>query len=43
MRASRHSVAAMRGRLARVAAAEAFVQHRGHAYPKDDLLAEMFC
>ena len=25
-----------------VAAAEAFVQHRGHAYPKDDLLAELF-
>lgn len=36
----RHS--AMRGRLAGVPAAEAFVQHRGHAYPKNDLLAEMF-
>ena len=34
--------AAMRGRLAGVPAAEAFVQHRGHAYPKDDLLAAMF-
>lgn len=34
--------AAMRGSLAGVPAAEAFVQHRGHAYPKDDLLAAMF-
>lgn len=34
--------AAMRGREAGVAAAEAFVQHLGHAYPKSDLLAEMF-
>ena len=34
--------AAMRGREAGVAAAEAFVQHRGHAYPKNDLLAELF-
>ena len=34
--------AAMRGRSAGVTAAEAFVQHRGHAYPKDDLLAELF-
>jgi len=33
---------AMRGRRAGVPAAEAFVQHRGHPYPKDDLLAEMF-
>ncbi len=33
--------AALRGRQIGVAAAEAFVQHRGHAYPKDDLLAEM--
>ncbi len=33
--------AAMRGRQIGVAAAEAFVQHRGHAYPKDDWLAEM--
>ena len=23
-------------------AAEAFVQHRGHAYPRNDLLAELF-
>ncbi|MCR4411049.1 MAG: PIG-L family deacetylase [Thermoguttaceae bacterium] len=34
--------AAMRGRQIGVAAAEAFVQHRGHAYPKNDLLAELF-
>ena len=34
--------AAMRGQQAGVAAAEAFVQHRGHAYPRDDLLAAMF-
>ncbi len=34
--------AALRGRQAGVTAAEAFVQHRGHAYPKDDLLATMF-
>ena len=32
---------AMRGREAGVAAAEAFVQHRGHAYPRDDLLQAM--
>jgi len=34
--------AAMRGKQGGVKAAEAFVQHRGHAYPKNDLLAEMF-
>jgi LmbE family N-acetylglucosaminyl deacetylase len=34
--------AAMRGRDLGVAAAEAFVQHLGHAYPKNDLLAELF-
>jgi len=34
--------AALRGSQAGVAAAEAFVQHRGHAYPKEDLLAAMF-
>jgi len=34
--------AALRGRQAGVAAAEAFVQHRGHAYPKEDLLAALF-
>ena len=34
--------AALRGRQAGVAAAEAFIQHRGHAYPRDDLLAAMF-
>jgi LmbE family N-acetylglucosaminyl deacetylase len=33
--------AAMRGRQAGVAAAEAFVQHRGHAYPRNDLLKEL--
>jgi LmbE family N-acetylglucosaminyl deacetylase len=33
---------AMRGKQAGVAAAEAFVQHRGHAYPRDDLLQSMF-
>jgi len=33
---------AARGELAGTAAAEAFVQHRGHAYPRDDLLAERF-
>lgn len=36
----RHSE--MRGRQVGAAAAEAFVQHRGHAYPKNDLLTEMF-
>jgi LmbE family N-acetylglucosaminyl deacetylase len=35
-------LAAMRGHEAGVAAAEAFVQHRGHAYPGDDLLVELF-
>ena len=34
--------AAMRGRQSGVAAAEAFVQHRSHAYPRDDLLAKLF-
>lgn len=34
--------AAMRGKDIGVAAAEAFVQHRGHAYPKNDMLSEMF-
>jgi LmbE family N-acetylglucosaminyl deacetylase len=34
--------AAMRGRQAGWPAAEAFVQHRGHAYPRDDLLQAMF-
>jgi LmbE family N-acetylglucosaminyl deacetylase len=36
----RHAEA--RGREAGVAAAEAFVQHRGHSYPASDLLAELF-
>ena len=31
-----------RGRLAGCAYAEAFVQHRGHAYPQNDLLHELF-
>lgn len=30
-----------RGKLIGVSAAEAFVQHRGHAYPETDLLAEL--
>jgi len=33
---------AMRGKLLGVAAAEAFVQHRGHAYPREDILAKLF-
>ena len=33
--------ATMRGREIGVQAAEAFVQHRGHAYPQDDILAEL--
>ena len=36
----RHDAA--RGGQAGVAFAEAFVQHRGHAYPADDLLAALF-
>ncbi len=34
--------ARMRGQQAGVAGAEAFIQHRGHAYPRNDLLAELF-
>lgn len=34
--------AALRGQQIGVAAAEAFVQHRGHAYPREDVLAAMF-
>ena len=34
--------AQMRGKLIGTAAAESFVQHRGHAYPADDLLAKLF-
>jgi LmbE family N-acetylglucosaminyl deacetylase len=34
--------AAARGRLINRPYAEAFVQHRGHAYPRDDLLATLF-
>jgi len=33
--------AARRGSEAGVPAAEAFIQHRGHAYPKDDILREL--
>jgi LmbE family N-acetylglucosaminyl deacetylase len=33
---------ANRGRLVGAPHAEAFVQHRGHAYPRDDLLAGLF-
>jgi diadenosine tetraphosphatase ApaH/serine/threonine PP2A family protein phosphatase len=36
----RHAEA--RGELIGAAAAEGFVQHRGHAYPHDDLLLELF-
>ena len=36
----RHAVA--RGRLINAPYAEAYVQHRGHAYPRDDLLATLF-
>lgn len=35
----RHGV--LRGKAIGVAAAEAFVQHRGHAYPADDLLSAL--
>ena len=33
--------AALRGPLAGSPAAEVFIQHRGHAYPRNDLLAEL--
>lgn len=33
---------ATRGKLIGTAAGEAFVQHRGHAYPADDLLVSLF-
>jgi LmbE family N-acetylglucosaminyl deacetylase len=33
--------AKMRGEEMGVTAAEAFVQHRGHAYPREDLLVEL--
>jgi LmbE family N-acetylglucosaminyl deacetylase len=32
----------VRGEMIGTAAAEAFVQHRGHAYPGSDLLAGLF-
>lgn len=35
-------LAAKRGQQAHVAAAEAFIQHRGHAFPRNDLLSELF-
>jgi hypothetical protein len=34
--------AAMRGEEIDASAAEAFIQHRGHPYPTDDILAELF-
>ena len=34
-----HRLAAMRGQQCGCAYAEAFVQHLGHAYPQEDLLA----
>lgn len=39
---SMRRLAALRGSEAEMTAAEAFVQHRGHAYPRNDLLAELF-
>lgn len=39
---SMRRMAHLRGSQIGVAAAEAFVQHRGHAYPRDDLLAALF-
>jgi hypothetical protein len=33
--------AKMRGEEMGVAAGEGFVQHRGHAYPREDLLVEL--
>ncbi len=39
---SMQRLGAMRGGQAGAAAAEAFVQHRGHAYPRSDLLEELF-
>ena len=35
-------MATTRGEPAGVAAAEGFIQHRGHPYPREDLLAELF-
>lgn len=35
-------LANVRGQQAGIAAAEGFIQHRGHAYPRNDLLAELF-
>lgn len=37
-----HRHAAARGKLILVPAAEGFIQHRGHAYPADDLLTKLF-
>ncbi|MDZ7615588.1 MAG: PIG-L family deacetylase, partial [Patescibacteria group bacterium] len=39
---SMQRAAAMRGEQVGMAAAEAFIQHRGHAYPRNDLLEELF-
>jgi LmbE family N-acetylglucosaminyl deacetylase len=35
-------IVADRGKLIGTTAAEGFVQHRGHAYPQDDLLSKLF-
>jgi LmbE family N-acetylglucosaminyl deacetylase len=40
--ASMNRHVSLRGREIGVTAAEAFVQHRGHAYPREDLLATLF-
>lgn len=39
---SMRRLARKRGQAARTAAAEGFVQHRGHPYPQDDLLRRLF-
>lgn len=39
---SMRRLARFRGAQIGIASAEAFVQHRGHAYPRNDLLAELF-
>jgi LmbE family N-acetylglucosaminyl deacetylase len=39
---SMHRHATLRGTEMGVTAAEAFVQHRGHSYPREDLLAKLF-
>jgi LmbE family N-acetylglucosaminyl deacetylase len=39
---STRAQSARRGAMAQVSFAEGFIQHRGHAYPGNDLLAELF-